>query len=43
MTTALSFEGLDDLVAMALEDPSCGRNPVELNADNMRALFEAAL
>ncbi|PIE09994.1 MAG: alcohol dehydrogenase [Rhodobacterales bacterium] len=34
---------IDDLVAMALEDPSCGGNPVELNADNMRALFEAAM
>lgn len=34
---------LDNLIAMALEDPSCGGNPVELNANNMRALFEAAL
>lgn len=33
---------LDDLVEMALEDPSCGGNPVPLNAENMRQLFEAA-
>ncbi|SMX27504.1 NAD-dependent methanol dehydrogenase [Pelagimonas phthalicica] len=34
---------MDDLVAMALEDPSCGGNPVELTAVNLRALFEACL
>ncbi len=34
---------IEGLVAMALEDPSCGGNPVELDADNMRALFEAAM
>lgn len=34
---------LDDLVAMALGDPSCGGNPVKLDAGNMRSLFEAAL
>ena len=33
---------IDDLVAMALEDPSCGGNPVTLNPDNMSQLFEAA-
>ena len=34
---------IDDLVAMALRDPSCGGNPVPLDSSNMRALFEAAL
>lgn len=36
-------ERLDDLVAMALEDPSCGGNPVPLTADKLRALFEACI
>ena len=36
-------ERLDDLVAMALEDPSCGGNPVPLTADNLRALFAASI
>ena len=31
---------IDDLVDMALLDPSCGGNPVELTKDNTRALFE---
>ncbi|WP_274423213.1 iron-containing alcohol dehydrogenase [Chelativorans sp. YIM 93263] len=31
---------INDLVAMALEDPSCGGNPVPLNQQNLRALFE---
>ena len=34
---------LEDMVAMALEDPSCGCNPVPLTTDNLRALFKAAL
>ena len=34
---------LDELVEMALADPSCGGNPVELTAENTRALFEACL
>ena len=34
---------MDDLVAMALQDPSCGGNPVPLTADNLRALFEACI
>ena len=36
-------ERVDDLVAMALEDPSCGGNPVPLTADNLRALFAASI
>ena len=37
----VSTDRLDDLVAMALEDPSCGGNPVELTADGLRGLFTA--
>ncbi|PWE50200.1 alcohol dehydrogenase [Thioclava sp. NG1] len=36
-------EDLDMLVEMALEDPSCGGNPVEMTVDNTRALYEACL
>jgi alcohol dehydrogenase class IV len=31
---------IDELTAMALEDPSCGGNPVPLTSDNVKALFE---
>ena len=43
--SAMGVEGnrVDDLVEMALEDPSCGGNPVELTAENMRGLIEACL
>ena len=34
---------LDRLTDMALEDPSCGGNPVPLTRENLRALFEACL
>lgn len=34
---------IDRLVAGALADPSTGGNPVEMNAGNTRALFEAVL
>ena len=37
----VSADRLDDLVAMALEDPSCGGNAVELTADSLRGLFRA--
>ena len=37
----VSSDRLDDLVTMALEDPSCGGNPVELTADGLRGLFRA--
>ena len=37
----VSADRLDDLVAMALEDPSCGGNPVELTVDGLRGLFRA--
>ncbi len=32
---------LDDLTAMALEDPSVGGNPIEMTLENTRALYEA--
>ena len=39
----VTADRLDDLVAMALEDPSCGGNPVTLTDENLRALFTACL
>jgi alcohol dehydrogenase class IV len=34
---------LDMLTEMALEDPSCGGNPIEMTRENTRALFEACM
>jgi alcohol dehydrogenase class IV len=34
---------LAELTGMALEDPSCGGNPIEMTRENTRALFEACL
>ncbi len=34
---------LDRLTASALQDPSCGGNPVEMTAENTRALLQACL
>ena len=34
---------IDDMVAMALEDPSAGGNPVEMTTANTKALFEACV
>jgi alcohol dehydrogenase class IV len=34
---------LDMLTEMALEDPSCGGNPIEMTKQNTRALYEACL
>lgn len=34
---------LDELTDMALEDPSCGGNPIEMTRENTRALFEACM
>jgi alcohol dehydrogenase class IV len=39
----VTADRIDDLVAMALEDPSCGGNPVVLTAENLKGLFEAAM
>jgi alcohol dehydrogenase class IV len=35
----VSTDKLDDLVAGAIIDPSCGGNPIELTKENLRALF----
>jgi len=34
---------IDDMVAMALEDPSAGGNPVKMTTSNTKALFEACI
>jgi alcohol dehydrogenase class IV len=34
---------LDELTEMALEDPSCGGNPIAMTRDNTRALFGACM
>ena len=34
---------LDEMAAMALEDPSCGGNPVPLTLQNLRALYDACM
>jgi alcohol dehydrogenase class IV len=34
---------LDMLTDMALEDPSCGGNPVEMTRANTRALYDACM
>ncbi len=39
----VSNPDLDTLTEMALEDPSCGGNPVAMTRENTRALFEACL
>jgi alcohol dehydrogenase class IV len=39
----VSADRMDNLVAGALRDPSCGGNPVELTEQNLRALFEAVI
>ncbi|WP_372424517.1 iron-containing alcohol dehydrogenase [Salinarimonas chemoclinalis] len=39
----VTADRIDEMVAMALDDPSCGGNPVTLTAQNVRGLFEAAL
>ena len=37
------FKDLDMLTDMALEDPSCGGNPVVMTRENTRALFDACM
>ncbi|MGE4534052.1 iron-containing alcohol dehydrogenase [Halomonas sp.] len=34
---------LDDLAAMAIQDPSCGGNPVPLTVENLKTLFQRCL
>jgi len=35
----VTFDRIDELTAMALADPSCGGNPVELTTKNLKELF----
>ncbi len=39
----VQFGDLDMLTDMALEDPSCGGNPIEMTRENTRALFDACM
>ncbi|MHA6265094.1 iron-containing alcohol dehydrogenase [Arenibacterium sp. CAU 1754] len=39
----VTHDRIDDLTAMALEDPSVGGNPVAMTVDNTRALFEQVI
>ncbi|KEP71352.1 alcohol dehydrogenase [Thioclava dalianensis] len=39
----VAADRLDELTEMALEDPSCGGNPIEMTRENTRALFETCL
>ena len=43
--TAMGVEAarLDEMTEMALEDPSCGGNPIEMTRENTRAMFDAAM
>lgn len=39
----VEYARLDELTDMALEDPSCGGNPVAMTRENTRALYEACM
>ncbi|MCE0731471.1 iron-containing alcohol dehydrogenase [Halomonas sp. G15] len=39
----VTSDRLDDLAAMAIHDPSCGGNPVNLTVENLKALFHRCL
>lgn len=39
----VGLDRIDEMTAMALEDPSAGGNPVEMTAENTKALFEACI
>jgi alcohol dehydrogenase len=39
----VGHDRIDQMVEMALEDPTAGSNPVKLDRENTRALFEAAM
>ena len=43
--TAMGVEAarLDELTEMALEDPSCGGNPIEMTKENTRKLYDACM
>ena len=42
-TMGVDAARLDELTEMALEDPSCGGNPVEMTTANTRALYAACM
>lgn len=42
-TMGVEAARLDELTEMALEDPSCGGNPIEMTRENTRALFNACM
>jgi alcohol dehydrogenase class IV len=39
----VSADKMDDLVAGAIKDPSCGGNPIELTEANLKQLFQATI
>lgn len=39
----VEYARLDELTEMALEDPSCGGNPVKMTLENTRALYDACM
>jgi len=39
----VQYGDLDMLTEMALEDPSCGGNPIPMTRENTRALFDACM
>ena len=39
----VGVDRLDEMVEMALRDPSCGGNPVPMDAAYTRALYDAAI
>ncbi|WP_281966953.1 iron-containing alcohol dehydrogenase [Roseovarius nanhaiticus] len=39
----VTADRISDLVDEAVQDPSCGGNPVKLTKENLRALFEASI
>jgi alcohol dehydrogenase class IV len=39
----VEYARLDEMTEMALEDPSCGGNPIEMTRENTRTLYEACM
>ena len=39
----VTFDRIDELTAMALSDPSCGGNPIELTTKNLKELFTSII
>ncbi|MEO9901622.1 iron-containing alcohol dehydrogenase [Nisaea sp.] len=42
-TLGVGTDRIDELAAMAIEDPSCGGNPVELTVKNLAELFKQSI